>query len=715
MSAASPLDRIFRARSVALVGVSADARKLNGAPLPILRMTGFTGAIYPVNPKYTEIGGSVCHARVEDLPEAPDVAMVLAPAREVPDLIEACARLGTRAAVVVSSGFEELEGAQAQVRRLRDVCERHGVALVGPNCEGIWSVRSRVVLTFGSAAKRETLAHAPVAILSQSGAMAGAIARHLQDSGFGCAYVVSVGNETVLGLLDYLEYMIDQDDVRVVLMFMEGLRDGERLLRIAARARARGIVLVALKSGNSARGAAAAASHTGKIATSWAVYRDVLSQAGIVQVEGLVELLEAAELFSTARLPRRSDGAAPGVAVYSIPGGTRALTADLCERHGVRLATFEAATVEALSGLLPAFGQPHNPTDMTGQLLSDPGMFHETLRQVAADPNTEALVVQLANRGPHDALVSRDTIRDAARAHGVPAIISFLGDALPGRDRRAFAEHGLMLARDPGDAVRWLSWLYQAREMLGRDRTVLDGASGCTNDGLSAALGAWPRRAALLERAGIPTPPWALLAPGTAAALACASLAYPVALKALPEDAEHKTERGLLRLGLRDAAEVDAAAVELRCTLGRDDATLLVQQMVEGGVEVVLTAMHDDDFGTIVAIGSGGVLVELTGDVGYLATPFDATDVDRLLGRLKLSRLLDGFRGAPAGDRAALAAAAIGLARAFATQSLVTFEINPLIVLPRGSGVVAVDALVVPAVRRSNPGPALDAADRMQR
>lgn len=710
--AAHPLDAVFRARSVALIGVSADAHKLNGAPLPILRASGFRGPIYPVNPKYDAIDGLRCVARIADLPEAPDVALVLAPAREVPGAIDALARLGTRAAVVVSSGFEEQTGGDARVAQLADACREHGVALVGPNCEGVWSVRSRVMLTFGSAARRTEWTHAPLAIVSQSGAMAGAIGRHLQDGGFGCAYLVSVGNETVLGLVDYLEYLIEQDDVRVVLLFMEGLRDGGRLLRAAARARSRGIVLVALKSGDSPLGRAAVASHTGKVATDAAIYRDVLAQAGIVQVDGLSELIEAAELLLTAPLPPTRSGTAPGVSVYSIPGGTRALTADQSERRGVPMATFDAATERALAARLPAFGQARNPTDMTGQLLSRPEIFDETLQLVAADANTEALIVQLANRGPADALRYRDTIRDAARAHGVPAVVSFLGDAMPARERRAFAEHGIVCARDPNEAVRWLSWLYGARAALGRGGRVpgwpegppgeAQAASvgtatarpGSTGGGMGAALGAgWVDGAALLARAGVPLVPWALLPAGGAAASVCAALRFPVALKALPEHAAHKTELGLLRLGLSDPAAVEAAAGELRERLGAPRATLLVQQMAEPGVEVVLGVMRNPDFGLVLAVGSGGTRVELLGDLGFVAAPFEAADVERVLARLQLARLLDGFRGAPRADRDALVRSALGLAHAFASSPLLEVEINPLIVGPAGRGVVAVDLL----------------------
>ena len=299
------LDRIFHARSVALIGLSSDAKKMTGAPLAILQQTGFAGAIYPVNPRHAEIGGVRTYARVADLPATPDVALIMLPAAACAQAVRDCAARGITACVIPSSGFEETDAGAADAAALKQAALETGMAVVGPNCEGLWSVRARVLLTFGSAARRSVLHHAPIAILSQSGAMAGAIARHLQNDGVGCAYMVSVGNETALTIADYFAWMIAQDDVRVVALFIEGLRDGARLLHLIERATAHGIRVVALKSGNTAAGMQAAASHTGKIASQFAIYRDLLARAGAVQVECLTDLIAAAEVLAFAPLPAR--------------------------------------------------------------------------------------------------------------------------------------------------------------------------------------------------------------------------------------------------------------------------------------------------------------------------------------------------------------------------------------------------------------------------
>ena len=691
------LDRIFRARSVALIGVSSNPRKLNGVPLEILRTTGFAGAIYPVNPKYDSLAGLQCYARIEDLPVAPDVAVVFTPASDVPAVIDACGRKGIRAAVVVSSGFEEERGQQERVAALRAACVRHGIVMIGPNCEGVWSVRSRVLLTFGSAARREHLAHRPIAILSQSGSISGALARHLQESGFGCAYVVSVGNETIVDILDCLEYMLEQDDVALAMLFLEGLHDGARLLRLAESSRRRGIPIVALKSGNSARGSAAAASHTGKLATPYAIYRDVLAQAGVIQVDDLAELIEAAEVLTTLPPPRSVHGANPGLAVFSIPGGTGSLTADQCEIRGVPLAVFEESTTAQLARNLPAFGSAVNPTDLTGQVLSAQEIFTDSLAYVAGDPNTEALLIQFANRGPRDLHERRAMIAGMARQERLPVVAGFLGDQVAPQERRSYADDGIVCARDPGQAVRYFDWIYRRREILARPPRTPVTTQSATQRAAPRDFGA---AAALLAEAGVAVPPWTLLHPGDDSAVPAQKLRFPIAVKALPEQADHKTELGLLRLNVDSPQMALQAAAELRARLNNETAPMLAQEMISAGVEVVLSFMRDADFGAVLALGAGGVLVELAADVGYLCLPADEWELRKLIERLRIGRLLAGYRGAAAADVDALVAATLRLSEIFLNLDAGELEINPLIVRPRGQGVVALDLLL-----RTTPKP----------
>lgn len=688
-NAAHPLDRLFHARSIALVGVSGDPRKITRAPLEILRQSGFPGQVFPVNPRYRELAGLVCYPDIAALPETPDVALIMLSARQVPDAIQACADKGIGAAVVLSSGFEESEDGRRFAEELARVAQVTGVQVVGPNCEGVWSVRERVLLTFGSAARRSVLHYAPIAVLSQSGAMAGAVGRYLQESGVGCAYIVSVGNETVLTVADYLEWMIEQDDLRVVLLFIEGLRDGARLLRLIDRARVRGLRIVALKTGNSAAGQKAAASHTGKIASQYAVYRDLLDEAGAVQVHSLTELMEAADVLGAAPWPARR-GEHGGVSVFSIPGGTRAMTADLLELHDVPLATFARETTQALAAALPEFGGTDNPTDLTGQVLSHSGLFEECLRVIAKDPHTEALIVQVANRGPRDVIERIELLAAVAQTTGLPMVVSFLGDTLPPQERMRLRDAGIVCARDPAEAARYLGWLYRSRDIAARPvfaPTILGGPV--------QPPATWRNTVDYLYECGIAVPSGRIVAAGDDGRDACVGLHFPLVVKALPEDCDHKTEVGAVVLNLSTSHAVMAAVAEVRVKLERPRADILVQEMIAGGTEVLMSALNNPDFGPVLAIGMGGVAVELYRDVAYLTLPTDAQRVRRALARLRLWTLLNGFRGRPPANVDALVEAAVLFGARFlrAEPAMAEMEINPMFVGHGKDPVVAVDAL----------------------
>jgi acyl-CoA synthetase (NDP forming) len=687
---AHPLDALFHARSIALVGVSGDPRKMTGAPLEILRQTGFAGSIFPVNPRYADLGGLPCYPDIASLPEVPDVALVMLAASQVPSAIQACADRGVGAVVVLSSGFEESDDGRQYATELARVARDARMPVVGPNCEGVWSVRDRVLLTFGSAARRSVLYHAPVAVLSQSGAIAGAMGRHLQDRQVGCAYIVSVGNETVLTIADYLEWMIEQDDVRVVLLFIEGLRDGARLLALVDRARTRGIRVVALKTGNSAAGQKAAASHTGKIASPYAIYRDLLAEAGALQVQSLTDLIDAAEVLCASPLPAER-GPQGGVSVFSIPGGTRAMTADLLELQDVPLATFAPQTVQALAAALPGFGGTENPTDLTGQVLSQPNLFDECLHIIARDPHSEALIVQVANRGPRDVAERTGLLAEVAATTSLPVVVSFLGDWLPVQERAPLHAAGIACARDPAEAARYLGWLYRTRDIAARPAFAPHVDASPVR-----APASWSDTVDYLRDCGVAVPASVVVAGGDDGREACKSLRFPVAVKALPEDCDHKTELGVVMLGIASVDAVVAAVSEVRRKLRRANTGVLVQEMVADGVEVLLSALRNPDFGAVLALGSGGTAVELHRDVAYLALPTDPARVRRALARLKLSTLLRGFRGRPGADTDALVNAAVRFGARFTQVAgeIAEMEVNPLFVLPGNAGVVAVDALV---------------------
>jgi acyl-CoA synthetase (NDP forming) len=691
MTQADSLDLLFRPRSVAIIGASPVRDNPRNMLLRILLKHGFEGRVYPVTPTHPEVEGLKAYKSVSELPEVPDVALVITPAKTVPGLIEECGAKGTRNAIVFSAGFEESAEGKDLAAQLSQAARKHGVTVIGPNCQGIWSVANKTMLTYSPAAMNlEQAQHAPIAIISQSGALAGALASALHRNGLGCSYMVSVGNETVFDALDALSRVVEQDDVRVAALYIEGLKRAERILQIAQRARSRGVRIVVLKAGKSQVGQQTTASHTGKIASSHAIYADVLRQAGVLLLNSLREFLAAVEVLSSMPFPRESGEPEGGVSMLSSSGGAAALLADHSSESGIPLARFSTETAARLQKLLPDFARKENPIDLTGQINSVANLFRDTCRAVADDPRTEAIVIQHASSGRRwlneDGAFYKEIARD------VPLIVSFVGDVLPAETRKEFRDAGVLLSPEPSETINALALLYELRR-----NQSLPALPERTPMPQRPAPHGWAEIMAWCSDVGATPAKWTILRPSDRAATACSDLKYPVVVKVLPSDADHKTELGLIKLRVGAPADVDSIAADFRLRLGNPNAGILVQEMVdEGGVEVVVSFLRKTDFGPVMSIGTGGVAIELYRDVTQLALPVTADQVRTALGRLKLWTLLQGFRGKPAADVDALVEAAVRLGDLFlASPDIQEFELNPVIVNRRGRGLRVVDALVV--------------------
>ncbi len=687
----SRLDRIFKARSVVVVGASPERGTPRNSVVRVLLQTGFAGPIYLVHPKHQEVEGLRCYPDIASLPEAPDVALVITPAKTVPAVIADCGAKGIPSAVIFSAGFEEIESGKALAAELLETANRCGVAILGANCQGGWSIKRKTVLSFGGAALQvETLKHAPVAVVSQSGALGGAIALYLQQNQVGCSYVLTVGNETQIDILDCLDWVVGQDDVRTVVVYIEGLNDGARLLSIAERARRNGVQIVALKAGNSDLGQSATASHTGKIASPHGIYAGALHQAGVIMVESFAEVLAIIEALTFLPSPRVTADALGGVSVLSISGGACALLADHSAAQGVPVAEFSPHTAEGLEAIFPIFGRAANPADMTGAVRANPTLLDDSLSLISDDPRTEAFIMQFSSSGKRDLETKGGMFQAVAREKNLPIIMSFAGEQPPLEMRVAFRDNGVLFCQDPAATVRALDWLYQRARYLGKTarevRPVLPNR---------AAPRGWSETMEILGDCGIRSPGWRILGGKDKAGDACQGLKYPLVVKALPEDAEHKTEHGLVALQITSPEEVDRLAGAFRKTMGKPEAGILVQEMVSGGIEVVLSCLRKTDFGPVLTIGLGGVGIELFRDVAHLVLPADANEVRDALGSLKLMTLLNGFRGKPRADIEALVTAAVRFGDMFlALPDVAELEINPLMVMPEGDGALAVDALV---------------------
>ncbi|MEU0482124.1 acetate--CoA ligase family protein [Streptosporangium sp. NPDC006013] len=689
------LDSLFTPRSIAIVGASSDPTRLTGRPLGILRRHGFSGEIAVVHPRLDEIDGVRAHRSVSALPFVPEVVVVMIRAEYVPGIARDCGEKGVRHLVVLSSGFEETAEGKAVSAELKAIADHYGMGVVGPNSEGLWFLPRDTILTFGSAAMRDDLVGGPVAVLSQSGSIGASIMRRLNDTGVGADVFVSVGNETVLGAADYLAWITARTSVRVIVCFLEGLGDGRAFIEAAAAARAAGITVVVLKAGASEQGRLASASHTGKISTSATVYDSLFAQAGVVTVDTVEELAGAAALLTGPRL-RPATGEGAGLTVIGLSGGSRSIIADACDRLGVPMTTLTAATTGELGVFFPSFGVTENPVDPTGQVLSDAELFPRTIRALAGDPNTRALLVQYANGGTGLLRRHLPVLREVVAVSEVPVLVSCLLDQLPATDplRRELAEAGIAYAHDPTDAVTGLSLLF--RVAAGADTEPIAPRVVAENE---ASVTDWEEVARLVEAAGIRTPreaivPAAADTDAVTAALATAGLAYPVVVKPSPDDVQHKSELGLVHLDVGSLVEVLAALARIRDALGAG-TRVVIQEFVRSELEILAVLQRDPDFGPVLGVGLGGFFVELLGEVSYVALPASPSQILLALDRTRLGRMLRGYRGGRAIDPKTVAErlSALGTEYAALRTPPRLLELNPLSVVGSGD-LYAIDALV---------------------
>jgi acetyl coenzyme A synthetase (ADP forming)-like protein len=687
------LEAMLRPRALAVVGVSSREESLSGKLLGNLLAAGFTGRIFPVNPRASEVRSLTCYPSPHALPEAPDLAVVMVPKDAVLATVEECIEVGTKSVVVITAGFREGGEAGAEAERKLLARVRHaGVRMIGPNCMGLINTEPgvRMDATFTPA---PALA-GTVAFASHSGALGVAVLEAARDVGLGFSHFVSLGNSADVDVNDLLELWEHHEGTRVVMLYLESVPEPQRFLALASRiARAKPVVV--FKGGRSAEGQRAASSHTGALAAGDAAVDALLRQAGVVRATTLEEMFDLALAFSSAPLPRGRR-----VAVVTNAGGPAIVATDALASHGLTLAAFGSATEQALRGFLPAEAAVGNPVDMLPS--ATPDNFRQALELALADDGVDAALTITVTPIMVTPLDIARGIAAAKPAGGKPVLSVFMTNPRFFPESRAIV--GLpAVFRYPEAAVEALAGLASHAERAARPARS-PAPSGSRSAIVERALGRGPGYLppadafALLEEAGIPVAPWRVVGDRSDLAAAGRALGYPVVLKAFGDALVHKSEVGAVALGLADAARLAAAFDAMEERLGEADAApegFLVQKQICRGREVILGITRDPAVGALVMAGLGGVAVEVWKDVSFRVAPITEEDADDMLAQLRGARLLGAFRGRPPGDRAALRRALVRLsALAAAHPEIAECDVNPLLVLDEGRGCVAVDVRV---------------------
>ena len=696
----SSIHKMLNPSSIAVVGAN-ERMQYGGRFLRFAMEASPRVRVYPVNPRYKELMGAKCYPSLKELPESPDLVGVIVPYDRVLGVLEECVEKGAGSAIVISAGFAERreEGRRELQQHIGDLARQSGVRIAGPNCLGIANLKTNVWACSSSRAGGASAG--PIALVSQSGASAfGPFLVRAADLGIGYSYIVSTGNEADLDAADFIRYLIDDDDTRVIACFIEGLKDGRKFIEVAKLAAARNKPIVVIKTGRSDVGTRAAMTHTAALTGSDAVHDAAFAQQGVVRVEDYDELLETSQLLASRR-PMEKEG----ISLVSHSGGIASLSSDKCGQMGLELPPLTDAGRSVLDGVLKGFGGAENPADVTGYANSDD--FPRIMEAMISEPEVGTLVV--ASAGADSQAEQVVHLRDSTHKS---VVFLWTGSLSATDGLNKLKEARIPIFYQPGklalglrrrrDYERW-----RERHLGQREPQV----KPVQTPGVEAVrrLRRSDRRSLteheskeFLSLYGIPITREKRVSSAAEAEAAARQIGYPVVLKVESSDILHKTDSGAVQLDIQNAQQLTTAYDEVLRNVrqSRPDARvsgMLVQEMISGSVEAIIGVSQDPTFGPVLLFGLGGVNVELYEDTVIRICPVGRADAEDMVAAVRASRLLSGYRGRPAADTDALIE---GLLRVSALgvelrDEICQIDINPLAVMPAGQGIKALDALVV--------------------
>lgn len=690
------LDRLLRPRSVAIVGASDKPGALGASVLANLERHGFSGDIYLINPKRDAIGARPCLKSVDDLPKGVDAAVLAIPGGAVLETVRALSRRGVGAAVIFSAGFAEggEEGLEAQ-REVARIAEAHGMVIEGPNCLGLVNYVDGVALTFVETPAVRLDGRPGIGIVSQSGAMAVVLGTTLMAKELDISLSISTGNEAASGVEDYVDYLLDDPDTQVIGMIVEQFRQPARFLRLAAKAREIGKPIVLLHPGKSVAARESAATHTGAMAGDYALMTAKVTRAGVVLVDSLEELGDVLDLaLRCGQIP------AGGTAILTESGAFKALALDLCESIGLDLPAPADATAARLRAAIPDFIPVSNPMDLTAQSLVDPDLYRRTLEPLLDDPAYGSIVLGIIQT---DAFTSSRKFLPITEAIQKlrpvkPVIFAGLDDGapVPAEYIAGLRAAGIPYFPAPDRAFRALVRL---SNLATRDFAAAEAAPVAVE--IPGGVIPEYRSKALLAPLGIPFPDGGFATTVEEAKAVAARVGYPVVLKAQAAALSHKSDAGGVLLNLANGAALEAAWTKLYANVEAYSPGLkldgaLVEAMGARGVELIVGARSDPEWGAAILVGFGGVMAEMLHDVRLLPPDLTHAAICAELRKLKSGALLDGFRGSPALDVDAVAEIIAAIGRLLlGTPTIREIDLNPVVVYPNGQGAVALDALIL--------------------
>ena len=710
------LDYLFKPRSIAILGASADLNKVSGRPLAYMKRFKYPGEIYPINPKYDEIAGIKCYPSLTDIPGDVDMLMVIVPTKYVLPNLEMGLTKGVKAAVVISGGFSEVggEGTQAQ-QALTAFAKKTGMLIYGPNTNGFISISNRTVATFSQSVEViKEMIPGNTGLITQSGAFGATIFDRAMKVGLGMSHWAATGNEADLEFCDFIEYMVDDPHTKVIAGFLAGVEDGQKFVRALDRAAEKGKPVVILKVGGTEASQRAAQSHTGAMVGSAESYEAIFRQKGVIVARDVPDLIDYAMTLSS----RTSYPKGKRIGIMTESGGGGILLTERCTDFGMTVPEVTGSTAEKLKEVVPAFGSVQNPVDLTGQTLSMPTLIEGATR-VMMDVDDFDIIVPFLLMSKATAEVRATGLTDIMRDYRGDKTMMVCWPEGPKEWVKHLTDQGIPVSDTASGCAELMHAMVSYKEFMERfmipgpmDEAVADIPADRREQAMeiieavrktgTASLNEYEAKG-VLRAYGISTVNESLATSADEAVAMAGTIGYPVVAKLVSSDILHKTEADVIRLGVESDDQLRTAYDEIVANgrTYRADARVqgvLIQEMVrEKGVETIIGVSRKAPFGPAMMFGLGGVLVEVMKDVSIKVLPVSAVDVESMVSEIAGAKILRGFRGSRPSDIGAVTNTLMKVAcMAYELQDVIAeLDINPLIALEEGKGVQAVDALIL--------------------
>ncbi|MBC8314981.1 MAG: acetate--CoA ligase family protein [Bacteroidales bacterium] len=698
-------------RTIAIIGASENFTSISGKPLHFLLEHDYKGKIFPVNPKYDTLGGIKCYKSVLDIPEPVDLALLAVNFKLVLPTLKQCAEKKIKFATIFASGFAESgeEGKFIQ-QQIADLVKESGMRICGPNCQGSVSLKDHAIGGFSASLGVKPLVVGPIGYVTQSGALGYSIFSLAQEAGVGFSYVASTGNEVDLHTLDFMEFILEDADTKMIISYLEGIKDGRQFARLADRALELGKPIVTLKVGRSEVGQKAASSHTASLTGSDAVCDAFFRQKGIIRAHDIEEMIDVAALMQ--KIPVLPEG--KGIGLITTSGGGGILMADEASEMKLDIPELDTETRKILMEVIPPYGSALNPVDVTAQVINQADDFKKVLEVLVANHQIHALIIVITQiTGDQGRQMAEDIVEISKQTKKPITVAWTTGDLLVADNLQLLSEGGIQYYKSPVRAVRAMGVLMNysvfRKEVLSRttidlkenkDEKIQEAARSFLDDKQRNLTEYEGKK--LLALYGIPVTKEEIASSEKQAVSIAETIGYPVALKINSPDILHKTEAGGLKLNIQNNEDLLAAYNEILINAREYNPNaqlngILIQEMVRDGIEVIIGVNNNPQFGPTVMFGLGGIFVEILKDVSMRVAPLSFEDAMEMIKEIKGFKVLTGARGRSKADIHAIAGVLVKVSRMALDleDQIAELDINPLLVMPEGKGVCVADALVL--------------------